>query len=98
MRYLLCAGSVALVLAHAASARAFDIEPDGMTKPDGSPRFVDPDEQFDALADGASGGAFYTFKLPHFNLMSHHQHAIRSQDRASWTAERMRLVFGPNAH
>ena len=54
MRYLVLGlGAVfALMLANAPQARAFDTYIEAATNADGSPKFVDPDEQLEALADG----------------------------------------------
>src|SRR5882762_7130910 len=61
MRYLLLGFAAALVLglANAPMARAFDTQIDDSTNADGSPKFADPDEQLDALADGGGGGSAY---------------------------------------
>jgi hypothetical protein len=100
MRYLLLGFAAALVLglANAPMARAFDTQIDDSTNADGSPRFADPDEQLDAIADGAGGGSAYTFRVSDFDVGSGKSPAVESDHRVPWSPERIRLVFGPYAH
>ncbi len=100
MRYLLLGFAAALVLglANAPLARAFDTQIDDATNADGSPRFADPDEQLEALADGAGGGSAYTFKVSDLDVASGKSHVAESDHSVPWTPERIRLVFGPYAH
>ncbi len=100
MRYLLLGFAAALVLglANVPLARAFDTQIDDSTNADGSPRFADPDEQLEALADGAGGRSAYTFKVSDLNVASGKSQAAESHHSVPWTPERIRLVFGPYAH
>ena len=101
MRYLLPAVSAvfALTVANAPLARAFDAYVDNSTNMDGSPRFADPDEPLEALADGGTGrGSAYNFKLSDLDMSSGGDHAGRTDHSIPWTPERIRLVFGPYAH
>ena len=100
MRYLLLGFAAALVLgvANAPMARAFDTQVDDSTNTDGSPRFADPDEQLDAIADGAGGGSAYIFRVPDLDVGSGKSHAAESDRTVPWSPERIRLVFGPYAH
>ncbi len=99
MRYLLLgfAAALALGLANAPMARAFDTQIDDSTNADGSPRFADPDAQLDALADGG-GGSAYIVRMPALDVGSGNSHAVESDRTVPWTSERIRLVFGPYAH
>jgi len=99
MRYLLLAiGAVfALTLANA-PARAFDTYVDGSTNTDGSPKFADPDESLEALADGTAGRSTQVFDLSSLDSGAGKQHALRNDRSVPWTPERIRLVFGPYAH
>jgi hypothetical protein len=101
MRYLfLAVGAVcALTLANAPMARAFDTYSDDSTNADGSPRFADPDEQLDAVADGGgAGGSGYTFRVSDLDVGSGKSHEVESDRTVAWTPDRIRLVFGPYAH
>jgi hypothetical protein len=100
MRYLpLVIGAVfALVLAYAPLARAFDTYADDSTNADGSPRFADPDEPLEALADGAGSGAAYGYRFSDLGLSSGKDRAVQSDRSVPWTPDRIRLVFGPYAH
>ena len=100
MRYLLLGFAAALVLglANAPVARAFDTQIDDSTNADGSPRFADPDEQIEALADGAGAGSAYTFKVPDLSTASGKSHSADSDRTVAWDPARIRLVFGPYAH
>jgi len=99
MRYLLLGFAAALVLglANAPLARAFDTQTDDSTNADGSPRFADPDEQLDAIADGG-GGASYIVKMPDLDVGSGNSDTTESDRTVPWTPEHIRLVFGPYAH
>jgi hypothetical protein len=100
MRYLLLGIAAAFVLglANAPVARAFDTQIDDSTNADGSPRFADPDEQLEALADGGGGASAYTFRVSDLDLASGKEHPAASDRTVPWTPERIRLVFGPYAH
>jgi hypothetical protein len=100
MRYLLLGFAAALVLglANAPLARAFETQTDDSTNADGSPRFADPDEQLDAIADGAGGGSGYTFRVSNFDAGSGKSPAVESDHTVPWSPDRIRLVFGPYAH
>ena len=101
MRYLLLgfAATLVLGLANAPVARAFDTQIDDSTNADGSPRFADPDEQLDALADrGGAGGSAYTFGVSDLDVGSGKSQEVESDRTVAWTPERIRLVFGPYAH
>ena len=100
MRYLLLGFAAALVLglANAPMARAFDTQIDDSTNADGSPKFADPDEQLDALADGGGGGSAYIVRMPALDVGSGNSPAVESDRTVPWTPERIRLVFGPYAH
>jgi len=100
MRYLLLGFTAAIVvaLANAPVARAFDTQVDASTNPDGSYKFADPDEQLDALADGAASGSGYSFRLPALDVGSGKLHVDDSDRSVPWTPEHIRLVFGPYAH
>jgi hypothetical protein len=100
MRYLLLGFAAALILgiANAPMARAFDTQIDDSTNADGSPRFADPDEQLDALADGGGGGSAYTFRVSGLDVGPGKSHAVESDRTVAWTPDRIRLVFGPYAH
>jgi hypothetical protein len=101
MRYLLLAvGAVfALTVVNAPLARVFDTYVDNNTNTDGSPKFSDPDEPLEALADGGSGRASaYNFKLSDLDLSSGRDQAEHTDHSTPWTPERIRLVFGPYAH
>jgi hypothetical protein len=100
MRYLLLGFAAALVLglANAPTARAFDTQIDDSTNADGSPKFADPDEQLEALADGGGGGSAYIVRMPALDLGSGNSHAVESDHTVPWTPDRIRLVFGPYAH
>jgi len=100
MRYFLLAiGAVfALSLASAPLARAFDTYTDDSTNTDGSPKFADPDEPLEALADGAGGASGYSVRLPALGLSSGKERASEADRAVPWTPERIRLVFGPYAH
>jgi hypothetical protein len=100
MRYLLLGIAAALVLglANAPLARAFDTQIDDSTNADGSPKFADPDEQLEALADGGAPGSAYTFRASDLDGASGKSHAVESDRTVPWTPGRIRLVFGPYAH
>jgi hypothetical protein len=100
MRYLWLgfAAAVAFGLANAPVARAFDTQIDDNTNADGSPRFADPDEPLEALADGGGGGSAYTYKLSDLDISSRRDHAAPADHSVPWTPEHIRLVFGPYAH
>jgi hypothetical protein len=100
MRYPLLGFVAALVLglANVPVARAFDTQIDDSTNADGSPKFADPDEQLEALADGGSGGSAYTFRASDLDVPFGKSHAVESDRTVPWTPERIRLVFGPYAH
>ena len=100
MRYLLLGFAAALVLglANAPMARAFETQTDDSTNADGSPKFADPDEQLEALADGGGGGSAYVIRMPGASIGSGNSHAVESDRTVPWTSERIRLVFGPYAH
>jgi hypothetical protein len=100
MRYLFLAiGAVcALTLANAPMARAFDTYIDDSTNTDGSPRFADPDEPLEALADGGGGRSAQAFDLSGLDLSSGKHNAAHADRGVPWTPERIRLVFGPYAH
>jgi hypothetical protein len=101
MRYLLLGFAAALVLglANAPIARAFETQIDDSTNADGSPKFADPDEQLEALADGGGGGgSAYVVRMPALDVGSGNSHAVESDRTVPWTSERIRLVFGPYAH
>jgi len=101
MRYLLLgsAAVLAVLLANAPLARAFDSYIDDSTNADGSPKFADPDEQLEALADAANAGTGYTFRMPALDLSSGSAQVTASDHAAvPWSRERIRLVFGPYAH
>ena len=100
MRYLLLGFAAAFVLglANAPLARAFDTQIDDSTNADGSPRFADPDEQLEALVDGAGGGSLYTFKVPDLRTASSKSDSADSDRTVPWDPARIRLVFGPYAH
>jgi hypothetical protein len=100
MRYLLLGFAAALVLglANAPMARAFETQMDDSTNADGSPKFADPDEQLEALADGGGGGSAYVIRMPGASIGSGNSHAVESDRTVPWTSERIRLVFGPYAH
>ena len=99
MRYLLLGFAAALVLglASAPMARAFETQTDDSTNADGSPRFADPDEQLDAIADGG-GGRSYIVKMADLDVGSGKSDATDSDRPVHWTPEHIRLVFGPYAH
>ena len=71
MRYLLLGFAAALVLglANAPMARAFETRIDDSTNADGSPKFADPDEQLEALADGGGGGSGYVIRMPSASMI-----------------------------
>ena len=100
MRYLLLGFTAALVLglANAPAARAFQTQTDDSTNADGSFKFADPDEQLDAIADGAGGGSAYVVRLPAFDAGSGKSDDVASDHPVPWTPGRIRLVFGPYAH
>lgn len=100
MRHLLIGSAALLVLAlaNAPQVMAFDTQIDDRTNTDGSPKFADPDEQLDAIADGAGGGSVYTFGVTNLDTASGEAHAVDSDRTVPWTPERIRLVFGPYAH
>jgi len=100
MRYFLLAiGAVfALTLGNAPLARAFDTYTDDSTNTDGSPKFADPDEPLEALADGAGGMPAYRFQMSDLGLSSGKDRAVQADRSVPWTPERIRLVFGPYAH
>jgi len=99
MRYLVLAiGAVfALTLANA-PARAFDTYVDDSTNANGSPKFTDPDESLEAVADGRGGRSGQVFDLSSLDIGSGKQHALQNDHSVPWTPERIRLVFGPYAH
>jgi hypothetical protein len=100
MRYLLLgfAAIAALGMANAPAARAFETQIDDSTNADGSPRFADPEEPLEALAEGAGSGSGYVFKLPDVGVASGNSQGVESGRSVAWTPERIRLVFGPYAH
>lgn len=100
MRHLLLAiGAVfALSLANAPLAGAFDTYTDNSANTDGSPKFADPDEPLEALADGAGGASGYRFQMPALDPSSGKDRAVQADRSVPWTPERIRLVFGPYAH
>jgi len=102
MRNLLlgCAALLILATANAPRALAFETQYDQGTNPTGSARYADPDEQFDALADGAGGGSPLIFNFGAGNVAWSHQQttAAVADHSVRWSPERIRTVFGPDAH
>jgi hypothetical protein len=99
MRYLVLAiGAVfALTLANT-PARAFDTYVDDSTNANGSPKFADPDESLEAVADGTGGRSAQAFDLSSLDIGGGKQHALQNDRSVPWTPQRIRLVFGPYAH
>jgi hypothetical protein len=100
MRYLLLgsAAMLALLLANAPQARAFDTQVDDSRNADGTYTFADPDEQLDAVADSAASGSGYSIRLPALDMGSGKQSVDTTDHSVAWTSDRIRLVFGPYAH
>jgi hypothetical protein len=56
MRVFLIIAAMGLMLASVPYASAFTIDPSSGTNPDGSSRYVDPDDQIHSMLFGGSGG------------------------------------------
>jgi len=99
MRLALLA-SAALVLALAASppARAFSTQTLNNSNPDGSARFVDPDEQspFGLPANQAAPGRAQ--HLQRHNAPALENAPVGDDTPGEWDAAHRRLLFGPFNH
>jgi len=91
------AASLLLAAASAPQALAFETQyGDGATA-NGGAQYIDPDEQFDALADSGGGGSMLIYNFG--SSSSRHQSTAPVADHSvHWSAERIRTVFGPDAH
>ena len=83
--------------ANAPQALAWETDYAQGANPTASAQYADPDEQFDAMADGGSSGSvlIYNFGGTHSNKQP--ITAVADQS-VHWSAERIRTVFGPEAH
>jgi hypothetical protein len=100
MRYFTCAALAVLVLAFAGPSRvwAFEMNAAGISGPDDSSKFTDPDEEIEAMAGGSDDGSqSYGLRLPALGAATGPV-KLNSADRsATWDAQHIRLVFGPTA-
>jgi hypothetical protein len=99
MRSLLLGCAAFLILAaNAPQLSAFETEYSQGTNPSASARYADPDEQFDEMADSAgSSGSVLIYNFGSEHSSSQPTAAVADQS-VHWSAERIRTVFGPDAH
>jgi hypothetical protein len=99
MRSLLLGCAAFLIFAaNAPQSSAFETEYGQGTNPRASAGFADPDEQFDAIADSAGGnGSVLIYNFGSGHSSSQPTAAVADQS-VRWSAERIRTVFGPDAH
>ena len=97
-RMLALAATLMLGIAGAPATWAFETQVDDSTNADGSPKFADPDDQLEAMANGAGGAPGFTLNLSAPDSTSGKSRDAESEHSVPWTPERIRLVFGPYAH
>ncbi len=97
---LLLSGACVLAFLHGASALAFSTETMNNSNSDGSPKFVDPDEQlpFGNIAGEDGSASVYTFKVPDLGATMRNAKPESFTLGTPWDPQRMRLLFGPFNH
>lgn len=102
MKHLLLTSAALLVamLMEAPSVAAFSTQTINNTNPDGTARFVDPDEQvpFRGLSEGSTGGSAHIFKLPSLDISVDKPQSENSVKGSTFDPEETRLLFGPFNH
>jgi hypothetical protein len=94
---MVCAALFVMTVTNAPRAIAFETQYGENSTANGSAQYVDPDEQLEAMADGASGGSPLTYNFG--ATSSRNQPAGTVTDHSvHWSDERIRMVFGPEAH
>jgi hypothetical protein len=94
-----CAAFLVLAAAYAPQALAFETQYGEGATANGGVQYSDPDEQLDAMADGASGGSGSLFIYNFGGAASGNQPTAAVPDQSvHWSADRIRTVFGPDAH
>src|SRR5262245_28697333 len=93
-----CAAFSVLAAAHMPQAWAFEPGYGQGTNPSARTMYADPDEQFDAMADSASGGSVLSYDFGSAGSNTHAMDAAAADHTVHWSAERIRTVFGPDAH
>ena len=97
MRKLLCMFGATLIFVGLNSSQAFAWETDYAqgANPTASAQYADPDEQFDAMAGGGGSVMIYNFGSGSSHV---HQTTAVTDQSVHWSADRIRMVFGPDAH